>query len=122
MGNPFVHVELATHDLAKAKEFYTGLFDWELQEVPDLNYTLIGVGEGTGGGMMVSPRPEVPSYWLPYVQVEDVAASTEKAKSLGASVAYGPMEVPGAGAFSVIVDPTGAAIGLWQSGPPAPGG
>ena len=30
MANPFVHVELMTTDVAKAKEFYTGVFDWQL--------------------------------------------------------------------------------------------
>jgi predicted enzyme related to lactoylglutathione lyase len=113
MGNSFVHVELATQDLEKAKQFYTSLFDWKLEEVPQLNYTLIGVGEGTGGGMMKGPEG-VPSYWLPYVNVEDIQASTEKAKTLGATVMHGPMEVPGAGWICVIRDPTGAAIGFYQ--------
>ena len=54
MANPFVHVELNTTDLDKAKSFYTGLFDWQLEEMPmpGGTYTLIKVGSGTGGGMM----------------------------------------------------------------------
>ena len=32
MANPFVHVELATTDVAKAKQFYGGLFGWKLSE------------------------------------------------------------------------------------------
>ena len=34
MGNPFVHIELQTKDLAKAKEFYSKLFDWKLEDMP----------------------------------------------------------------------------------------
>ena len=34
MANPFVHVELATIGEAKAKAFYTWLFDWKLEEIP----------------------------------------------------------------------------------------
>jgi len=34
MANPFVHVELQTNDLAKAKAFYSRLFDWKLEDVP----------------------------------------------------------------------------------------
>ena len=34
MANPFVHVELNTHDVGKAKEFYGSLFDWKLEDVP----------------------------------------------------------------------------------------
>jgi hypothetical protein len=31
MANPFVHIELAITDVAKAKEFYGNLFNWELR-------------------------------------------------------------------------------------------
>ena len=50
------------------------------------NYTFIKVGTGTGGGMMSHPVPGAPSAWLAYVMVDDVRASTAKAKSLGATV------------------------------------
>jgi predicted enzyme related to lactoylglutathione lyase len=52
MANPFVHVELNTTDVAKAKGFYSKLFDWKLEDMPmeGGTYTLIHVGEGTGGG------------------------------------------------------------------------
>ena len=33
MANRFVHVELATTDLDKAKSFYRSLFDWKLNEM-----------------------------------------------------------------------------------------
>ena len=46
--------------------------------------------------------------------VDDVAESTKKAKSLGATIARDVAEVPNMGCFSVIIDPTGAAFGLWQ--------
>ena len=117
MANPFVHVELATTDLDKAKSFYRSLFDWKLNEM-DMggghSYTMIEVGEGTGGGMMKHPMPGEPSIWLAYVNVDDVAAAMEKAKSLGARVVREVTEVPNAGSFSIIIDPTGATLGLWQ--------
>ena len=117
MANPFVHVELNTTDVSKAKAFYGKLFDWKLEDVPmgsGFIYTMINVGEGTGGGMMKHPMPGAPSTWLAYVRVDDIAAATRKAQSLGATVAKDVTEVPNAGLFSVIVDPTGAALGLWK--------
>jgi hypothetical protein len=90
------------------------------------SYTLIKVGEeGTGGGMMTNPNP-VPgaaSAWLPYVLVDDVAAATKKAKSLGATVKKDVTAVKDMGSFSILEDPTGATIALWetksrQGGPP----
>ncbi|GAA0524655.1 hypothetical protein FHS83_001837 [Rhizomicrobium palustre] len=117
MANPFVHVELNTTDLAKAKAFYGTLFRWELTDL-DMGahgrYTLIGVGEGTGGGMMQHPVPGAPSQWLPYAEVPDLAAATEKARELGAKIVQANVLIEDKGAFSLIIDPTGAMIGLWQ--------
>ena len=117
MANPFVHVELATTDLDKAKSFYQSLFDWKLNDM-DMggghSYTMVEVGEGTGGGMMAQQRPGAPSAWLPYVNVDNLRAATDKAKALGAIVVHDATEVPNAGSFSIIADPTGAMLGLWQ--------
>ena len=64
MTNPFVHVELTSTDVNKSKEFYGKLFDWKMPDMPNPatgTYTLINVGEGTGGGMMKNPMPGAPS-------------------------------------------------------------
>lgn len=116
MANPFVHVELSTGDVGKAKSFYGSLFDWKLEDVDmgDMTYTMIQVGEGTGGGMMKHPMPGAPTMWLPYVLVDDIAAATKKAKSLGATIMRDVMEVPNTGSLSIIMDPTGAMLGMWQ--------
>jgi len=117
MANPFIHLELATSDLAGARDFYRGLFDWQLEEMPGMDYTLIKVGEGTGGGMMQNPVAGAPSSWLAYVLVDDAAAFTEKARALGATICKETTEIPGVGWFSVITDPTGATFALWQPNP-----
>jgi uncharacterized protein len=118
MSNPFVHVELSTTDPAKAKAFYGQLFSWKLQDMemgPGLTYTLIDPEGGTGGGMMKQMTPNAPSAWLAYVIVDDVKAATQEAVSLGATVLRDVSEVPDMGWFSIIADPTGAALGLWQT-------
>ena len=118
MANPFCHIELHTSDVDSAKSFYGGLLDWELQNMPmgDFKYTMIGVGdEGTGGGMMTKPSPDAPTAWLPYIQVDSVDQSTAKAQELGGSIIQEKTEVPDFGFFCVIADPTGAAVGLWES-------
>lgn len=118
MANPFVHVELNTTDPEKAKAFYGKLFTWKMEDMPmgpGAVYTMINPGEGTGGGLMKHPVPGAPSVWLAYVVVDDIKAATEKARSLGAQVVKDVTEVPSMGWFSVIVDPTGAALGLWKN-------
>jgi predicted enzyme related to lactoylglutathione lyase len=117
MANPFVHVELNTTDVGKAKQFYGSLFDWKLEDMPMGamgTYTTIGVGGGTGGGIMQHPMPGQPSFWLSYVNVDDIGAATAKAKSLGATIIRDVMPVAEMGWLSIFIDPTGAALGLWQ--------
>lgn len=117
MGNPFVHAELATTDIARAKSFYTSLFNWKLDDKDmggGMTYTLIRVGEGTGGGMMKQMIPGAPSAWMPYVLVGNIRAATAKAKSLGARAMVEAKEVMGMGTLSIIVDPAGAVLGLWE--------
>jgi uncharacterized protein len=117
MGNPFVHVELMSTDVGKAKSFYGKLFDWQLEDMimPDMTYTIVGVGEGTGGGLMQNPIPGAPSMWVPYVLVDDLQAATAKAKSLGATVMKEATEVEGMGTFTIVTDPAGAMLGLWET-------
>jgi len=119
VANPFVHVELNTSDVEKAKAFYSKLFQWQLEDVPNTavptgEYTMIKVGKGTGGGIM-KQIPGGPAGWLAYVEVDDIRAATKKAKSLGGEVMKDVTEVMEMGWLSIIQDPTGTVLGLWQS-------
>jgi predicted enzyme related to lactoylglutathione lyase len=120
MPNPFVFVEHYTNDLAASKKFYTALLGWKLNEVdvasvPGGKYTMIEVGEGTGGGMMKNPVPGSEGRWVPYVQVKDMDATLKKAEGLGAKTMVPKTEVMGMGFISIIADPTGVMFGFWQS-------
>jgi uncharacterized protein len=118
MPNPFVHIELATSDVAKAKSFYGQLFAWKLEDMPmpdGSSYTTVGVGEGTGGGIFKNPIPGAPSAWMPYAVVDDLKTAVDKTKALGGTVMKERTEVMGMGAFAIIVDPTGAMLGLWET-------
>jgi uncharacterized protein len=97
MPNPFVHVELNTTDVGKSKTFYGELFDWKLEDVPigDIAYTMIGVGSETAGGMLKNPMPGAAKI------IRDVS------------------EVGDLGWLSIIMEPTGAGLGLWQAKPRA---
>ena len=114
MPNAFVHIELNTDDVAKARKFYKGLFKWKMVAMGP-GYTGIDVGKGgAGGGMQKKPMPEAPTLWLPYVAVDDVKKTVAKARKLGASVQVDYMEIGDMGAIGVFVDPTGAPIGVWE--------
>lgn len=119
MPNAFAHIELNTDDVPKAKKFYKALFNWNIRDMPEMRYTLIDVGGGTGGGMQQKPMPEAPTAWLPYVQVDDVKKTIAKAHKAGAAIALDYMDIGDMGAIGVFIDPSGAALGVWQAGPAA---
>jgi hypothetical protein len=78
-------------------------------------YWLYKRGDKQAAGMMKSPPgASHPPFWLPYVLVENVDASTAQARQLGAQVYAEPTDIPNIGRFSVIADPTGASIALFR--------
>jgi predicted enzyme related to lactoylglutathione lyase len=116
MSNPFAYAELDTHKRGGRRDFYRRLFDWRLgdKSLPGGGYTELDPGETFPAGMTLAANSNASSHWLPYIRVADVAASTEKAKQLGAETIRELINVPGLGRFSILVDPAGAVFGLWQ--------
>jgi len=112
-GNPVVHLELRTDNLARACAFYTGLFSWQVETVRERcgSYLALEPASGIEAGVVES-EVERPT-WLPYVEVSDLAVSTLRAQRLGATVLLEPSEGP-AGWRSILAVPTGAEIALWQ--------
>jgi predicted enzyme related to lactoylglutathione lyase len=105
--NPVVHLELRTGNLACACAFYTRLFGWRA-ETGDY----LALGDRIEGGV-VEQDLQQQAFWLPYVQVEDVADAAERARLAGASVCVPPREGP-AGWRSVVYAPASGMLALWQ--------
>jgi uncharacterized protein len=112
-STPVVHLELHTGDLQGACAFYGLLCGWRPQRIESGagSYLALDMGGAVGGGIVESCAAR--SVWLPYVEVENIADSTERARLLGASVLLEPREGP-AGFRSVVAAPAGAQIAFWQ--------
>jgi len=111
----YIWGELSTSDLAKSKEFYAAVFGWSWGGSDE--YTEAQVDGRTVAGVM--PRPpdmssEMPDNWLAYFGAGDVDADAKRATDLGATVIVEPTDIPGTGRFSVLIDPQGAAFGLFK--------
>lgn len=108
--------ELTTTDPKEAEAFYVRLFGWTAKHSAPaavMDYTEFHNEGQPGGGMMAMPPgmpAGTPSYWMPYFQVADCDAATEKAKSMGATVMVAPNDIPKTGRFSIIRDPQGAVF------------
>jgi predicted enzyme related to lactoylglutathione lyase len=111
--DPVVHLELHTGNLPRAMAFYTQLFGWRMERI-DVGsgcYHAVDLGNGVDGGVVEHEAER--ALWLPYVEVPDAGAATERARELGARVLLGPREGP-VGWRSVVAPPSGAEIALWQ--------
>jgi predicted enzyme related to lactoylglutathione lyase len=113
MSLPVVHLELHTHDLAGASTFYLQLLRWHTEriEVRRGSYHALTLGGGLDGGIVECDARR--ATWLPYVEVEEIEAITERGRQLGASVLLEPREGP-AGWRSVLGSSVGGEIALWQ--------
>ena len=132
----FMWYELMTSDPAAATDFYRdvvgwGTREWEGGENP---YTMWTAGDAPVGGVMELPPEAVaggaPPHWIAYIGTPDLDATLERAKELGASVLWGPLEVPEVGRMAGIMDPQGAVFAAYtpaveppegSDAPPAPG-
>ncbi len=100
---------------ARAAQFYAGLAGYEIREVetelglPRL--VLQSQGYARGGVVPLLPGMEQPG-WLPYVLVEDVAATLVRATAAGATVLVKPRSELLDGNLAVIADPQGAVVGI----------
>jgi len=107
------HIEIAGNDGGKLKSFYSELFDWSInrRDIEGFDYYDIEIdGEPTAG---IRHEPEGKPEIVVYVEVKELEASVEKARSLGATVRIPPMEY-GDLQFAVVADPEGNPIGLTQ--------
>ncbi len=113
-------IDIAVPDLTVAQRFYGPLLGWEFAaRVPELvDYTtaLRGGRVAAALGPLPDGVPDTPVAWTTYLATADAAATAELAAAAGAQVVVAPMPVLDLGTMSVLVDPTGASFGLWQSG------
>lgn len=114
----FSWADITSTDFPKTKTFLEQLFNWTSVDMPTGKgkppYTMFYLdGKQVAGG---SPGwiEGLPSMWSNYINVDDTYAATEKAAALGAKVVAPPMQVLESGHMSMITDPQGANVGLWQ--------
>ena len=114
----FVWRACMSPDATAAQAFYNAVFRWGSSSMPmgdsgALYHMHSVAGIDQGGFVSMGPESGQPPHWVPYLSVEDVAATVEKAAAAGGQVLMGPMEI-GPGTFAVIADPQGGFIIAWH--------
>lgn len=117
----FCWVDLASHDMKAATEWYAGVFGWSLGSVDESGpspYGFFKNGETDVAGigeLTAEMKANMPAVWNSYVSVDDCAAVVERAKELGGEVVFDTQEVGGGtGKLAFLKDPEGAIFALWQ--------
>jgi predicted enzyme related to lactoylglutathione lyase len=113
MGQSVVHFEIGCRNTPKTVDFYSKLFDWEIQPMGPAH--MIATGSSIGiRGHITSLGHEPHNYITFYVHVEELERSLKKAESLGGKTVVPPTDVPGQGTFAWLADPEGTVVGLWK--------
>lgn len=119
MGQPVVHFEVIGKDGKALRDYYSRLFDWEIDADNPMGYgtvdraaNLSDEGVGIGGGVAGGPEGYAGHVTF-YVQVPDVEESLAKAEQLGGARIFGPEEMQSIGlVLGQLTDPEGHVIGV----------
>ena len=128
MSDRVVHFEVPFDDGDRARGFYKEIFGWQLQEMPEMNYTMVTSGPSgdTGpiesgfinGGMMARQGGPAQGPVI-VVDVDSIDATLERIGGLGGSTVTPKMPIGDMGFAAYAKDPEGNVIGLWETATPA---
>jgi predicted enzyme related to lactoylglutathione lyase len=124
MSARVVHFEVPFDDADRARSFYRDVFDWQINEMPEMQYNVVSTGptsdEGMpsepgfiGGGMMQRQAPvSTPVITL---AVDDIDATLIAVEKHGGSKVGDKMQVGDMGFAAYFNDSEGNLMGLWQN-------
>lgn len=114
----FVWYEHMTKDVKAAIAFYSEVVGWKTQPFPETQglepYTMWMSEQGPIGGVARLEDAGTPPHWMGHVGVDDLDAMVAKVKEKGGRVLVPPTPIPTVGRFSVIADPQGASLSLFE--------
>ena len=116
----FCWVDLAATDASRAAKFYTELFGWSAHFQPANGGAFLRLAHrGRDLGSIYQLRDATReagagSHWTPYVRVQDLDETISRVTAIGGRVAVEAFEIDRIARIAVIVDPVGAAVGLWE--------
>ena len=126
MSGRVVHFEIPFDDGDRARGFYKELFGWQVQEMPELDYTIVSTGPsgdqgptepGYIGGGMISRRQAATSGPVIVVDVDSIDQTLQRVGGMGGSTVVGRTPVGDMGFAAYFTDPEGNVVGLWENAP-----
>jgi hypothetical protein len=122
-----VHFEIPADDEGRARAFYGSIFGWRLQELPEMDYTILmttpvdqqtqlPLEPGAINGGLMKRSPDTPAPVIT-VDVESIDDALRRIEAAGGSTVRARTEIPGMGAFAYFKDTEGNVVGLWETRP-----
>jgi hypothetical protein len=115
--NEWVWIELWAKDPQAMASFYGGLAGYETHPAA-MAGGRSAYGLASGGYLRAriipSPAAGQPTAWVPYLRVSDVKAASAAVAGAGGRVVVHPDRMIRDGKVALVIDPTGAAVGLAQ--------
>ena len=124
MSGQVVHFEIPVDDPARAQEFYRSAFGWELNSMPEMDYTVVVTTPTNEQGMPAEPgainggmfkRDGALTSPVVVIAVDDIDKSLELIGGLGGSTVLPKMPVMEMGFAAYVKDTEGNIVGLWQN-------
>jgi uncharacterized protein len=124
MSGRVVHFEIPFDDGDRARSFYKEAFGWQVQEMPEMSYTMVTTGPsgdrgptepGFVNGGMLSRADAAAQGPVVVVDVESIDVALERVGGLGGSVVLGKQPVGDMGFAAYVRDPEGNVVGLWET-------
>ena len=120
------HFAINTDDVSATQDFYGSVFGWELQDLPEMGYTLVHtvpvdeatqmpVEPGAINGGMFRRSTDAPSAPVLMLDVESVDDALKQVEAAGGTVVRPRTAIPGMGAFAYFTDPEGNTLGVWEN-------
>ncbi|MBL1078355.1 VOC family protein [Nocardia sp. 2] len=110
--------ELLTAQPQPAREFYSTVFEFRLEPLPDIDYTVLHRADDRAvGGIEGDPTGSKP-LWVTYFEVADTDATVDRATTAGATVTLTAQDTP-FGRIAGLRDPFGADFRIIRSAPPS---
>ena len=107
-------------DPEAAVDFYSGLFDWEIENAmppgSDGKYFIARLNGGAVAGIASISESAPPiATWDTYIWVDSADETAGKVRAGGGTVVKEPFDVMDAGRTAVFTDPEGATFCVWQA-------
>jgi len=120
----FIWCDLSAYEPDKAMSFYASVFGWSWQRETGEGMHIALCGGTPNAALYQMPEKfmqmGMPSFWMSYIAVNDVAAAVATARKMGGKVELGPEEFPGGGRYALIRDPLGAGFTVLEGETGAP--